>query len=253
MERCFAVGPARLALPLLPEALGAPLRPFSVDATPTHRLSLRSTEGVPPGDPTVPLPRVTAIPGGFELSATGLEARFDAGRNVLDVVRVSSTGELASALRWLLAIALLERDVVLIHGVGLEVNGGAAVFTGHSGAGKSTLGATSGLACIGDELVGIGNAGLAHGTPWNVGRPAELPLRMLGTLAWAKVPALRRVESASWLKLAAENVLLPVPDAAGRARVFQILTSVLAKTAVRELAFAPDASAGRCLSSELSP
>lgn len=239
----FGVGPVCLELPELPEALEAPLRPFEVQRPLTHALVLEEpARDRTPGDPTVPLPQVLATAEGLLLVSGGLRARFSENRLV--VSEAATTGELASAIRWLLAFALLEQNAVLLHGVGLATEQHGGAFTGPSGAGKSTLGryaSSGGLRCIGDELVGISAAGELFGTPWNVGAPATVKLRQVGLIGWSNEPKLTTIAPARWLQVAASNVLLPLPGGEGRARVFAVLSSVLQSVRAVRIDFAQDA------------
>lgn len=251
--QAYAIGPIVIGTERLPPLLGAQMSAFAVaDRPATVRFVVQNAGGDERGDPTVPLPAIRRDGDAVALSSEGLAAVF--ATDTLHVARAANVGEVASAFRWLLAHALLAREALLLHGVGLMSEGRAAVFTGHSGAGKSTLGhfaSQGGLVLLSDELVIIDAELRAHGTPWNVGSAQAGRLAMIGTLGWAADATLREADAAPLFKLLSQNVLVPDPSPQGKAALFRVMSRIVHAVPSVQLDFPQSRAVGPALRSEL--
>jgi hypothetical protein len=171
-------------------------------------------------------------PEGQEATVTG-EGRFP----VETVLKVMLAGHLA------------RRGGLLVHGVGVEHQGQAALWVGPSGAGKSTLGALwvrAGGTLLADELVAVWpeeGRFRAAGTPWNLGWPAEATLRAVGTLAWDASSRCEPQSPGAVARVLLLNALLPESSASGRAFLLGAASRLLASVETARLVFAPEASA----------
>ncbi len=156
-------------------------------------------------------------------------------------------------LKVLLARELARRGGLLVHGVGVEHQGRAALWVGQSGAGKSTLGvlwAQAGGTVLADELVAVWPASegyRAAGTPWNTGTPREAALCAVGTLGW-DVDSRKEPQSAGDVaRVLLLNALLPEASASGRGFLLGAASRLLGGVETARLVFARDASAAAVL------
>ncbi|MCE9671110.1 hypothetical protein LY474_25190 [Myxococcus stipitatus] len=192
--------------------------------------------------------------GALCLEGEDYSARVDA-----DGRRATVTGvgrfPVEVVLRVMLAEALARRGGLLVHGVGVVHEGGAAVFTGHSGAGKSTLGGLwmdAGGELLSDELVALWpapgeGAGAARwfaaGTPWNIGYAREAELRTVGTLGWDAVSRVEPHGAGDVGRMLLLNALLPEATARGRAAMLASAGRLLSEVRPSRLVFAKAPSA----------
>ncbi|HYO52337.1 hypothetical protein [Archangium sp.] len=209
------------------------LRPVAPRPAPTVR-SLPEPRPVPGGGLRVEGEDYVAdiAPEGRSATVTG-EGRFP----VDTVLKVMLAGELA------------RRGGLLVHGVAVEHEGCAALWTGPSGAGKSTLGALwakAGGTVLTDELVAVwpeAEDWRAAGTPWNVGVPCEASLRVVGTLGWDTASRWEPMSAGEVARVLLLNALLPEASAAGRRHLLSAASRLLAGMETARLVFARDASA----------
>ncbi|QRK06504.1 hypothetical protein JQX13_41485 [Archangium violaceum] len=235
--------------PALEEALARAFPAFltSAPARAHVRVLRPSVSGATPGVRSLPEPR--PAPGG------GL--RVDGEDYVADIApegrSATVTGEgrfpVDTVLKVMLAGELARRGGLLVHGVAVEHQGRAALWTGHSGAGKSTLGALwarAGGTVLTDELVAVwpeADGWRAAGTPWNVGVPQEASLRVVGTLGWDAASRWEAQGAGEVARVLLLNALLPEAFAAGRRYLLSAASRLLASVETARLVFARDASA----------
>jgi hypothetical protein len=195
------------------------------------------------------LPESRPVPGG------GL--RVEGEDYVADIApegrSATVTGEgrfpVETVLKVMLAGELARRGGLLVHGVAVEHQGRAALWTGQSGAGKSTLGALwarAGGTVLTDELVAVwpeADGWRAAGTPWNVGVPREASLRVVGTLGWDTASRWEPVGAGEVARVLLLNALLPEASAAGRRHLLGAASRLLGDVETARLVFARDASA----------
>jgi len=195
------------------------------------------------------LPEPRPVPGG------GL--RVEGEDYVADIApegrSATVTGEgcfpVDTVLKVMLAGELARRGGLLVHGVAVEHEGRAALWTGHSGAGKSTLGtlwAKAGGTVLTDELVAVwpgADGWRAAGTPWNVGVPREVSLRVVGLLGWDAASRWEPVGAGEVARVLLLNALLPESSAAGRRHLLGTASRLLSGVETARLVFARDASA----------
>jgi hypothetical protein len=211
-----------------------------------------------------PVPSVRALPEPRPVPGGGL--RVEGEDYVVDIApegrsATVTTGEgrfaVDTALKVMLAGELARRGGLLVHGVAVEHQGRAALFTGHSGAGKSTLGALwtkAGGALLTDELVAVwpeAGGWRAAGTPWNVGVPREASLRVVGMLGWDAASRWERVDAGEVARVLLLNALLPESSAVGRRHLLGAASRLLASVETARLVFARDASAAEVVRAEL--
>ncbi len=154
--------------------------------------------------PAPPQPReageaeVTDLPGGLvSFVRWDFEGAVDPVRGTGMLRTSPSAGAVGAALRFAVALTLLERDGLLLHAAAMRIGQRAYVLSGPSGAGKSTAaGLSSGLASVlSDELPALrrGSAGwTAFGTPFHGDLRAALSEQApLGRLALLEQSATR--------------------------------------------------------------
>jgi hypothetical protein len=162
-----------------------------------------------------------------------------------------------TVLKVMLAGELARRGGLLVHGVALEHQGRAALFTGQSGAGKSTLGvlwARAGGTVLTDELVAVwpeAGGWRAAGTPWNVGGPREASLRVVGTLGWDSASRWEPLGAGEVARVLLLNALLPEASAAGRRHLLGAASRLLGGVETARLVFARDATAAEVVRTKL--
>ncbi|PTL80992.1 hypothetical protein [Vitiosangium sp. GDMCC 1.1324] len=209
------------------------LRPTTPRVAPTVR-ALPEPRPAPGGGLRVEGEDYTAdiAPEGRSALVTG-EGRFP----VDTVLKVMLAGELA------------RRGGLLVHGVAVEREGRAALWTGPSGAGKSTLGALwtrAGGTVLTDELVAVwpeAGGWRAAGTPWNVGVPREASLRVVGTLGWDAASRWEPLGAGEVARVLLLNALLPEASTAGRRHLLGSASRLLASVETVRLVFSRDESA----------
>jgi hypothetical protein len=211
-----------------------------------------------------PVPSVRALPeprpmpgGGLRVEGEDYVAEIAPGGHGATVTTGEGRFAVDTVLKVMLAGELARRGGLLVHGVAVEHQGRAALFTGNSGAGKSTLGALwtrSGGALLTDELVAVwpGAGGWrAAGTPWNVGVPREASLRVVGTLGWDTGSRWEPVDAGEVARVLLLNALLPESSAAGRRHLLGASSRLLAGVETARLVFARDASAAEVVRAAL--
>lgn len=195
--------------------------------------------------------------GGVKLSQADIEAELSPqGRE--GWVKGRSIFAVENALKFMLAQVLAERQGLLVHGVCVEAQGRALLFTGPSGAGKSTLAQLwkgSGGRVLADELVALWplpEGGFrAAGTPWNTGIPAEASLQGVGVLAWGESSDVSLKSPSEVARTLLGNSLLPEVSAAGRAQLLAASSALLKTVSALCLRFARDESASRAIRAAL--
>lgn len=236
-------------VPSQEEALVRAFQPFvTSEPARAHVRVLRPRE-------TRPVPTVRALPEPRPVPGGGL--RVEGEDYVADIApegrsATVTTGEgrfaVDTVLKVMLAGELARRGGLLVHGVAVEHQGRAALFTGHSGAGKSTLGAlwtNAGGSLLTDELVAVWPEAAgwrAAGTPWNVGVPHEASLRVVGTLGWDAVSRWEPVDAGEVARVLLLNALLPESSVAGRRHLLGAASRLLASVETARLVFARDVS-----------
>lgn len=207
----------------------------------------------------VPPPLTRALPEPRALPGGGL--RVEGEDYVAEVEpearSATVTGEgrfpVETVLKVLLAGELARRGGLLVHGVGVEYQGRAALWVGHSGAGKSTLGALwarAGGTLLADELVAVWpepGGYRAAGTPWNTGTPREATLCAVGTLGWDVDSRKEHQSAGDVARVLLLNALLPEASASGRSFLLGAASRLLARVETARLVFARDASAAAVL------
>ncbi len=196
---------------------------------------------------TLPEPRPVAG-GGLRVEGEDYVAEIaPEGRSA--TVRGEGRFPVDTVLKVMLAGELARRGGLLVHGVAVEHEGRAALWTGHSGAGKSTLGALwakAGGTVLTDELVAVwpeADGWRAAGTPWNVGVPREASLRVVGLLGWDTASRWEPVGAGEVARVLLLNALLPEASAAGRRHLLGAASRLLSGVETARLVFARDASA----------
>lgn len=163
-----------------------------------------------------------------------------------------------TVLKVMLAGELARRGGLLVHGVAVEHQGRAALWTGPSGAGKSTLGAlwtSAGGTVLTDELVAVwpeAGGWRAAGTPWNVGVPREAALCAVGTLGWDTASRWEAQGAGEVARVLLLNALLPESSAAGRRHLLGTASRLLGEVETARLVFARDASAADVIRAALA-
>jgi hypothetical protein len=258
----LAIAGWTVALEVEDEALRASLsrafKRFQTDLPPMARVEV-TPPAMPRAAPAVrALPEARRGPEG-ELC---LEGEDYAARISEDGRRAWVTGAgsfpVETTLKLLLALELARRGGLLVHGVGVEHLGHAALWVGPSGAGKSTLAslwrAEEGTV-LADELVAVwpGEGGWwAAGTPWNVGLPREAVLRVVGVLGWEARSRWEPASAGEVARVLLLNALLTEASAAGRSFLLGAASRLLASVRTARLVFAPDASVVEVLRKGLS-
>lgn len=210
---------------------------------------------LPPATRSLPEPRPVAG-GGLRVEAEDFTAEIGVGGQEATVVGGGRFG-VETVLKIMLAGWLARQGGLLVHGVGVEHRGRAALWVGPSGAGKSTLGslwARQGGTVLADELVAVwpGAEGWrAAGTPWNVGAPVEGALRAVGTLAWEAAPSWQPASASAVARVLLLNALLPESSPAGRSYLLAAASRLLGAVQGARLAFALEPSVGQVLRAEL--
>ena len=125
--------------------------------------------------------RVSDLPSGrVSFVRWDFEGMVDPARGVGDLRTSPSAGAVGAALRFAVALGLLERDGLLLHAAAMSRGGRAYVLCGPSGAGKSTTaGLSAGRATVlSDELPALRRSASgwdAFGTPFHGDLRAALP------------------------------------------------------------------------------
>ena len=235
--------------PVLQGVLGQFFSAFRVSEPARAQVQVRRPSASLPPPAVRSLPEPRPVPGG------GL--RLEGEDYVADIApegrSATVTGEgrfpVDTVLKVMLAGELARRGGLLVHGVAVEHQGRAALWTGQSGAGKSTLGAlwtTSGGTVLADELVAVwpeADGWRIAGTPWNVGVPREASLRAVGTLGWDASSRWEPQGAGEVARVLLLNALLPEASAAGRRHLLGAASRLLAGVETARLVFARDASA----------
>lgn len=159
-----------------------------------------------------------------------LEALCDQELTRCDLFPLPSSGATENPISFfsyplaeLITISLLARGSgILLHGCGVEVDGGAILFCGQSGIGKSTMAGLwqrQGYRILSDDRVivrQINNRLVACGTPWHgsaeLGCPAILPLAGIYLLGRGAANRRTPVNGAHALSLLLQNGFLPFWD-----------------------------------------
>ncbi|MCY1033099.1 hypothetical protein OV207_16640 [Corallococcus sp. BB11-1] len=243
----------------LRRVFGAFLASEAGDAPVDARIVLRAPSISRPPPAVRELPRLEAgASGTLRVEGEDYAAVLSEDRTHADV-----TGDgrfpVETVLKVMLASALARRGGLLIHGVGLEWGGRAALFVGPSGAGKSTLGGLwrdAGGTVLADELVAVwpeeGGGWRAAGTPWNVLSSAtESALVAVGTLAWDAASRWEAQGAGAVARVLLLNALLPEPTVAGRGALVASAGRVLSSVETARLVFSRDASAAAVVRTRL--
>jgi hypothetical protein len=221
---------------------------FQAEVPPVARVEVVAP-AVPRAAPTVrTLPEARRGPEG----QLHLEGEDYAVRISADGLRAWVTGvgsfPVETTLKLLLALELARRGGLLVHGVGVEHLGQAALWVGPSGAGKSTLASlwrASEGAVLADELVAVwpeDGSWRAAGTPWNTGLPREAALRVVGVLGWEARSRWEPASAGEVARVLLLNALLPEASTEGRSFLLGAASRLLASVRTARLVFAPDAS-----------
>lgn len=229
-----------------------------VDGGPAHshvRVVNPVEARLPPALRSLPEPRPVEG-GGLRVEAEDFSAEIGAGGQQ---ATVAGRGRFAveTTLKIMLAGWLARRGGLLVHGVGVEHGGRAALWVGPSGAGKSTLGslwARQGGTVLADELVAVwpeAEGWRVAGTPWNVGAPVEAALRAVGTLAWEAAASWQPASASAVARVLLLNALLPESSPAGRSYLLEAASRLLGAVRGARLAFAREPSVGQVLRAEL--
>ncbi len=233
----------------LEESLVRAFPAFRTKAPARARIRVLRPVAASPASTVRSLPEPRPVPGG------GL--RVEGEDYVADIApegrSATVTGEgrfpVDTVLKVMLAGELARRGGLLVHGVAVEHEGRAALWTGHSGAGKSTLAGLwtrSGGAVLTDELVAVwpeAGGWRAAGTPWNMGGPREASLRAVGLLGWDASSRWEPLGASEVARVLLLNALLPESSAAGRRHLLGAASRLLADVETARLVFARDASA----------
>ncbi len=234
-------------------------RDFQTSEPPRTRIELELTPAVTRAADWRPLlPDVNrTADGALAIAGDDFQARVEPDRRFARVISPPERFPVEAVVRVLLADFLLAREGLLLHSVGVGLDGRAAVFVGQSGAGKTTLGGLcrqAGLFCLSDELVAIvptGGGYRAFGTPWNVGASAHAELRMLGLLEHAPSPSVHEQPAAELLRTVLPNALMPDLSPSTRARMFRLACTLIGSVQRVRLRFAPDTAAAMTLARAL--
>lgn len=235
--------------PALEEALVRAFPAFRIEAPAQARIRVLRPAVPSPAPGVRSMPESRPVPGG------GL--RVEGEDYVADIApegrSATVTGEgrfpVEGVLKVMLAGELARRGGLLVHGVAVEHQGRAALWTGQSGAGKSTLSALwarAGGTVLTDELVAVwpeADGWRAAGTPWNVGVPREASLRVVGTLGWDTASRWEPVGAGEVARVLLLNALLPESSAAGRRHLMGTASRLLGEVETARLVFARNASA----------
>jgi hypothetical protein len=150
-------------------ASALPLPAVAVESVPTPDVVIEY--GATPEELTAPQVagvRFQAAPGEFLLRVDNVARFYVQGGNRITITPVNGSQE-ADILSFLMGSAtgalLQQRQVLVLHGSAIEVNGESVLFCGPSGVGKSTLAAgfhKRGYPFLADDLCAIGTH---HGRP----------------------------------------------------------------------------------------
>ncbi len=183
-------------------------------------------------------------PGRLSLRGDGYRGELDLEARTAELDQGPERFPIDAAIRAVLADRLGSDGGVLVHGVGLAVEGRGWLFTGPSGAGKSTLGglaSAGGARLLSDELVVVRNAAdqvILEGTPWNVGFPERAPAVGLGLLGWGSAHRLEEVPASEVLRTLIANVALTDDSPEARARAFRTCSELVSRLRPARLVFA---------------
>lgn len=254
---CLSIAGWRVALDVEDESLRSLLQrtfaAFQTGAPPAARVDVRCPPEHRPPPAVRSLPQVHRGPeGGWHLEGEDYVARVAREGSQASVIGAGMF-PVETTLKVMLAAELARRGGLLVHGVGLEHLGRAALWVGPSGAGKSTLASlwrAEGGALLSDELVAAWPAEegwRAAGTPWNTGGPREASLQAVGTLAWGARSRWEVWPAGEVARVLLLNALLPEDTPMGRSFLLAAASRMLGAVRTARLVFSRDSTAAEVL------
>ena len=253
---CIAIAGLRVGLKGSPAPVGAAVSPFLVPEglVPEGPVDLAVDWKVAGGLPNPDWKGEADfedLPGGvLRFRRTDFEGCFDPVSGKGTLVTAPLPNVLRAALRYLVSLALVERDGFLLHSAGLLVSDRAYLLCGASGAGKSTAaGLAAGRAeVLSDELCAVRReAGVwkVWGTPFagaleDLGSIRGGPLAALAFLEQAPEVRADPIGSAEAVRRLYPQVFRPSRDPGRHARWLALGADLCARTACLNLRFRKD-------------